>query len=287
VVKNLGRLTRLVLAPLILVLSLHGQALVLPLHSGSVRFAAIGDMGSGERPQYETAAKLTEMRTKYPYEFVIMLGDNIYGGNSTSDFQLKFEAPYKAILDAGVRFYASLGNHDNPVTQRSYKPFNMDGQQYYTYRKGNVQFYALDSNYMDPKQLTWLKNELQNSNADWKICYFHHPLYSSAKFHGSSVELRNLLEPVFIENGVQVVFAGHDHIYERLKPQKGINYFVEGASGELRRGDLQKSSLTAAGYDQDQTFMLVEISGDELDFQTISRQGKTVDYGVIQRPKKK
>jgi len=287
VVKDLGRLTRLVLAPLILVLSLHGQALVLPLHSGSVRFAAIGDMGSGERPQYETAAKLTEMRAKYPYEFVIMLGDNIYGGNSTSDFQLKFETPYKAILDAGVRFYASLGNHDNPVTQRSYKPFNMDGQQYYTYRKGNVQFYALDSNYMDPKQLTWLKNELQNSNADWKICYFHHPLYSSAKFHGSSVELRNLLEPVFIENGVQVVFAGHDHIYERLKPQKGINYFVEGASGELRRGDLQKSSLTAAGYDQDQTFMLVEISGDELDFQTISRQGKTVDYGVIQRPKKK
>jgi len=286
-VKNLGRLTRLVLAPLVLVLSLHGQALVLPLHSGSVRFAAIGDMGSGERPQYETAAKMIEMRTKYPYEFVIMLGDNIYGGNSSSDYQLKFEAPYKAILDAGVRFYASLGNHDNPVTQRSYKPFNMDGKQYYTYRKGNAQFYALDSNYIDPKQLSWLKDELESSNADWKICYFHHPLYSDAKFHGSSRELRELLEPVFIQYGVQVVFTGHDHVYERLKPQKGINYFVEGASGELRRGDLKKTSQTAAGYDQDQTFMLVEISGDELDFQTISRQGKTVDYGVIQRPKKK
>ena len=285
--QHLGRITRLVLAPLVLVLSLHGQALVLPLRSGSVRFAAIGDMGSGERPQYETAAKMNEMRAKYPYEFVIMLGDNIYGGNSTSDYQLKFEAPYKAILDAGVRFYAALGNHDNPVTQRSYKPFNMDGKQYYTYRKGNAQFYALDSNYMDPKQLSWLKDELQSSNADWKICYFHHPLYSNAKFHGSSRELRDLLEPVFIQYGVQVVFTGHDHVYERLKPQKGINYFVEGASGELRRGDLKKTSQTAAGYDQDQTFILVEISNDDLNFQTISRQGKTVDYGVIQRPKKK
>jgi hypothetical protein len=181
-----------------------------------------------------------------------------------------------------VQFYGSLGNHDAPA-ERFYKPFNMNGQEYYTYKKGNVQFFVLDSNYMKPEQLAWLAKELQNSNADWKICYFHHPLYSSGSFHGASIELRVLLEPLFVKNGVQVVFAGHDHIYERTKPQKGITYFTEGAAGELRKGDLKKTDLTAAGYDQDRSFVLIEISGNELNFQTVSRTGKTIDSGIIKR----
>jgi 3',5'-cyclic AMP phosphodiesterase CpdA len=189
------------------------------------------------------------------------------------------------LLDAGVKFYAVFGNHD-VSNERFYKLFNMNGQQYYAYKKGNVRFFALDSNYMDPQQLAWLEKELQNSGSDWKICYFHHPLYSSGAYHGSSVELRLLLEPLFIKYGVQVVFSGHEHIYERVKPQNGINYFTEGASGELRKGNLTKTNLTAAGYDQDRTFMLVEIAGDGLYFQTISRTGQTVDSGMIQRAAK-
>jgi len=175
-----------------------------------------------------------------------------------------------------------LGNHDNP-NERFYKPFNMNGQKYYTYKRNHVRFFALDSNYMDKQQFSWLETELQNSGSDWKICYFHHALYSSAAFHGSSTELRLLLEPLFVKYGVQIVFAGHDHVYERVKPQNGIHYFVEGASGSLRKGNLRNKGLTAAGYDQDRSFMLVEIAGDELYFQTISRKGLTVDSGVIRR----
>jgi 3',5'-cyclic AMP phosphodiesterase CpdA len=159
----------------------------------------------------------------------------------------------------------------------------MDGQQYYTYKKGNVRFFALDSNYMKPQQLAWLEKELQNSGSDWKICYFHHPLYSSGAFHGPSTDLRLLLEPLFIKYGVQVVFAGHEHVYERVKPQNGISYFTEGASGSLRQGNLRDKGQTAVGYDQDRSFMLVEIAGDELYFQTISRTGLMVDSGLIPR----
>ena len=263
-------------------LSLYAQELTLPLKPNSVRFAVIGDMGTGEKPQYELAGKMIEYRQKFPFEFVITVGDNIYGGDAPSDYESKFERPYKPLLDAGVKFYATLGNHDKP-NQRFYKPFNMNGQQYYTYKKGNVRFFALDTNYMNPQQLAWLEKELQNSGSDWKICYFHHPLYSSAAFHGSSTELRLVLEPLFVKYGVQVVFAGHDHVYERVKPQKGIYYFTEGASGSLRAGNLRKTALTAVGYDQDRSFMLVEIAGDELYFQTISRTGRTVDSGVIRR----
>ena len=95
-----------------------------------------------------------------------------------------------------------------------------------------------------------------------------------------------MLEPLFVKYGVQVVFAGHEHVYERVKPQKGTYYFTEGASGQLRKGNLRKSDLTAVGYDQDHSFMLVEIAGDELYFQTISRTGVTVDSGVIRRAAK-
>jgi predicted phosphodiesterase len=266
----------------VLALSLHAPELTLPLKSNSVRFAVIGDMGTGDKPQYELAGKLVEYRQSFAFDFVITVGDNIYDGSAPSDYATKFEQPYKPLLDAGVKFYAVLGNHDKP-NESFYKPFNMNGQQYYTYKKGNVRFFALDTNTMNPRQRAWLEKELQSSGEDWSICYFHHPLYSSAGYHGSSTELRGVLEPLFVKYGVQVVFAGHDHVYERVKPQKGITYFTEGASGSLRAGDLKKTALTAAGYDQDRSFMLVEIAGDELYYQTISRTGRTVDSGMIRR----
>ena len=255
----------------------------LPLKSNSVRFAAIGDMGTGEPPQYEVAQQMVAARRTFPFDFVIMLGDNLYGGSKPSDFEKKFELPYKPLLDAGVKFYAAQGNHDNSKAL-SYKFFNMNGESYYTYKKGNVRFFVLNSNYMDPKQTAWLETQLRDAGVgDWKICYFHHPLYSSGRFHGPSTDLRLLLEPLFIKYGVDVVIAGHEHVYERTYPQNGIYYFTEGASGELRSGNLARSTNTAKGFDTDRSFMLIEISGDEMYFQAISRVGATVDSGVLRR----
>src|SRR5665811_558132 len=254
-----------------------------PLKSDSVRFAAIGDMGTGAPPQYEVAQRMLKVRQTFPFDFVIMLGDNIYGGSKPADFERKFAVPYKPLIDAGVKFYASLGNHDN-TNERFYKPFEMNGESYYTYKKGKVLFIVLNSNYMDPKQAAWLETQLRDAgNGDWKICYFHHPLYTSAKFHGPSLDLRQSLEPLFIKYGVDVVFSGHEHVYERVHPQHGIYYFTEGSSGELRPGDLARSAITDKGFDTDRSFMLIEIAGDEMYFQTISRTGVTVDSGVIHR----
>jgi 3',5'-cyclic AMP phosphodiesterase CpdA len=256
-----------------------------PNRKDSLKFAAIGDNGTGDKPQYEIGAQMNAWRGKFPFDTVIMLGDNMYGSQRTRDFVDKFENPYKPLLDAGVKFYAALGNHDSQ-TNRFYKPWNMNGERYYSYSKKNVRFFVLDSDYMDPKQLQWVESELKNAREDWKIAYFHHPLYSSGGRHGSEVDLRVTLEPLFVKYGVNVVYSGHDHIYERIKPQKGIYYFVAGSSGQLRGGDLKKSALTAAGYDQDQTFMLNEIDKDELFFQTITRVGRTIDAGVITRQPK-
>ncbi|HEX7486101.1 MAG TPA: metallophosphoesterase, partial [Vicinamibacterales bacterium] len=219
----------------------------------------------------------------FPFEFVITLGDNIYTGSAPSDFEKDFAVPYKPLLDAGVPFYATLGNHDT-TNERFYKPFNMNGANYYTYKKGHVHFFALDSNYMDPKQTAWLETTLREAgNGDWKICYFHHPLYSSARFHGPDTDLRKALEPLFVKYGVDVVFSGHEHVYERVRPQQGIYYFIEGASGSLRPGDLAPSSITAKGFDADRSFMMIEIAGDDMYFQATSRTGVAVDSGVIHR----
>ena len=277
---------RVLLSILLLALTgpLAAQDLKLPNKDGSVKFAVLGDTGTGGSDQYAVAKQLASFKVRFPFDFAILLGDNLYGGESPRDYNRKFEAPYKPLLDAGVKFYAALGNHDDP-NQRMYKGFNMNGERYYTFKPsltGGVRFFALDSNYMDPKQLEWLEKELAGSGSDWKIAFFHHPPYASG-MHGSDEILKGQLEPLFLKYGVNVVFTGHEHFYERIKPQKGIQYFVEGSSAKLRKGDINRTGLTAFGYDRGYTFMVIEVTGDELFFQTITERGQTVDSGVVKK----
>jgi predicted MPP superfamily phosphohydrolase len=259
--------------------------LTLPNKADAVKFAAMGDMGTGGKPQYDIGALMNEAHASFKFDFVIMLGDNLYGSQKPNDFITKFETPYKPLLEDGVKFYAALGNHDQQ-TNRFYKPWNMNGERYYTYTKKYVRFFVLDSDYLDRKQLDWVENELKNSSDEWKIAYFHHPLYSSGGRHGSETDLRVVLEPLFIKYNVNAVFSGHDHVYERIKPQHDIYYFVSGSAGQLRQGDLRKTDLTAAGYDQEQTFMLVEVDNDAMSIQSIARSGKTVDSATLARQKR-
>jgi hypothetical protein len=272
----------------LIVLALGGAAaqnITLPNQADSLRFAVIGDSGTGSDSQYRVAEVLTASRAKFPYEFVLMMGDNLYYGSGEKDYKKKFELPYKALLDTGIKFYATLGNHDNS-NERFYKPFNMNGERYYTFKpKPGVRIFSLDSNYMDQPQLQWLEKELAASGSDWKIMFFHHPLYSSGGAHGSDVQLREQLEPLFLKYGVDAVFSGHEHFYERIKPQKGIYYFISGGAAKLRDGDVKKSGLTAKSFDTGYHFMLLELTKDVLHFQVISDRAQTVDSGALDRKK--
>ena len=254
----------------------------LPLKDGSVRWAVIGDNGTGEGPELEVANQMERYWSVVKFDFVTMDGDNIYGGHSPRDFKLKFEDPYKPLLDENVKFYASLGNHDDAQLEINYKPYGMGGNRYYTFEKKNVEFFVLDSNYMTPQQLSWLEDKLKSSNAKWKIAYFHHPLYTCAKYHGPDIDLRNQLMPLFTKYGVNAVWSGHEHVYEHLKPQQGIYFFLEGESGELRFHNIRTScDLDLVHLDTDRSFMLVEIDGDQMYFQTIARSGRTIDSGQL------
>jgi hypothetical protein len=254
----------------------------LPNSPGSLKFAVIGDNGTGDRPQFDVAEQMAVRQRQFRFDLVLMVGDNFYGSQKPADLVRKFDLPYKALLDAGVTFRAALGNHDD-VSTIDYPPLHMEGQRYYTFARQNVRFVVLDTNELEPAQLRWAATALQEGKEDWRIVYFHHPIYCNAGRHGANVDIRVLLEPLLVTHGVHVVFSGHDHVYERLKPQRGIHYFVTGSGGQLRKGDLRRSDETAAGFDQDRAFTLVEIDGDDLHFETVSRTGAIVDAGHIRR----
>ena len=257
----------------------------LPNQKGSLKFTVLGDFGTGGRGEYDLAARMAQFHEGFNFDIVVLVGDNLYGSERPQDFKVKFEDPYKPVLDAGVKFYGALGNHD-AREQRYYRLFNMNGKLYYSFKAPNqkVRFFMLDSTYPVPEQIAWLEKELKGSNDDWKIAVFHHPLYSSSGRHGSDLKLREVLEPLFRRYNVSVCLSGHDHVYERIKPQHGIVHFVAGSGGQLAVGDIDKSSaLTAKGFDTSNVFMAVEISGDKMYFNTISRPGEVVDSGIIER----
>jgi len=259
--------------------------MALPNREGSLKFAVFGDSGTATPGQFQLATQMAKTHQAFPFELVLMAGDNLIGSERPQDYLEKFEKPYKLLLDAHVKFFAALGNHDDR-NQRYYKQFNMEGQRYYSFKapKQNVRFFALESTYPAPDQITWIEKELKESGDDWKVVLVHHPLYSSGGRHGSDVQLRKALEPMFIQYNVSVVFAGHDHFYERIKPQMGIAHFVLGAGGRLASGDIDvRSPLTARGFDTDQTFLVGEVFDDQMHFNAVSRAGHIVDSGVILR----
>lgn len=258
-------------------------SVTLPMREGSLRLAVFGDAGRGSKDQYDLGRVMADYRQAVLFDWVLLTGDNIYGADTPADMKNKFELPYKSMLDAGVKFYGSLGNHDTS-NQRFYAPFNMNGEEYYRVERNGISFYALNSNYLDKRQLDWFAAELAKDRNAWRVAFFHHPPYSSGGRHGSDDEVRKTLHPIFVKSGIDIVFTGHDHFYERVKPQDGITYFVAGAAGKIRKGDLKdRSPITAAGFDSDLSFMIIEFVGDDMHFQAISKAGNTVDSGLIKR----
>lgn len=252
-----------------------------------LRLAVMGDWGTGDQEQAGMIQQMLAAHQRAPFDLVLGAGDNIYPNGSGRYFVRKFEQPFAGLLADRVRFYTALGNHDVYAGRRDqcqYPLFNMNGRCYYTLRQGDglAEFFMIDSTDFDTTQMGWLEESLRASTARWKLAVFHHPIYSSGKRHGSDLKLRKKLEPLLTRYGVKVAFSGHDHIYERVKPQQGVQYFVTGASGKVRRDGVDlKSELRAASYDRGNLFMLIEIDDQQIGFQAVSASGEVIDSGAI------
>jgi len=207
------------------------------------RFVIIGDYGSSGPDE----AKVADLVARLKPDFVITTGDNNYpsGEAATIDENIgryfhAFIAPYRGEFGSGAednRFFPSLGNHDwnsllgaQPYLDYFSLPNN---ERYYQIVRGNVQLFALDSvanepdgNTVDSKQAHWLEALLGAATVPWRLVFFHHPPYSSGVTHGSALEMRW----PFAEWGASIVYAGHDHTYERLAVD-GFPYIVNGVGG--------------------------------------------------------
>lgn len=248
-----------------------------------LRFVAIADTGTGRSNQYAVAAAMTHFHQRNPFSVVVQAGDNIYTNGEIEKINAVFEQPYQALLQQGVKFHACLGNHDiqteNGEPQIRYPGFNMWGR-YYTFRRGPVQFFALDtnSNAAWQAQLAWLKQELRQSQAPWKVVFGHHPLYSSGKY-GSNPALINTLAPLFKQHRVQLYINGHEHHYERTQAIDGTTYLIVGNAGarlrSVGRSNWTKQAISRYG------FTVVEVYPDFMEVTAIGTDDQPFDRGIV------
>lgn len=267
------------------------------------RFIVIGDMGSGHSDQAAVATAMTAKAGAEGLDFWLTTGDNIYpdGVESTDDGQWKekFEDVY-ADAALQVPIYPALGNHDHRgsvMAQVDYGQHNplwkMEGS-YYTFTRTladgtEVQFFAIDTEPMQfnhpgtQGQLLWLDQELRKSSARWKIVYGHHPLYGHNPNRGYNPVLIGHLDSIFVEHGVDLYFAGHDHALEMIKPIHGVHHVISGAGGgadwayNVNWTDESYYVATLGG------FVFCRVSGTELVIEFVRMNGETQYAHVLRK----
>ena len=265
-------------------------------------FVAMGDNGCACKGQQAVATKMIEWRKDHPYDTVIMMGDNVYpigmkrGGNKDL-FEVAFDQYYKPLTMAGVKFYATVGNHDTEADGAKAEIADQDrfhilGQYgYYSFASneqanGNplVMFICINSTRLlklgaDDAQIAWLSKSLTESKALWKIAYFHHPIYGPSGGHKAEKELKQGIEKILQAGGAQIVLSGHNHYYARLKPENGINYIISGGGGK----DLvtPRNGEVVAKIGKAYHFTYFEVYPDQMTFEAIPASGQALDQGMF------
>jgi 3',5'-cyclic AMP phosphodiesterase CpdA len=248
-----------------------------------LRFAVTADGGAADANQRLVGQAMADWQGRYPYDLVLMAGDNIYNSGELSKIKEAFETPYAELLKRGVKFRAALGNHDirtdHGDRQVEYAPFNMGGR-YYTFSQQNCQFFALETNVdVDWKaQLAWLERELAASQATVKIVYGHHPVYASGHY-GTDQAMVARLAPLFKKYGVQLYINGHEHHYERTQSIDGTTYLITGNGGAHLR-PVGKSPFTEFAVSR-YGFSLLEVRKTKIVIQGIDLNGEVVDRGEV------
>lgn len=255
-----------------------------------VRVLAFGDFGDGGPEQMATARAMAGHHREHPFDFGLTLGDNFYPSGLSNPMAARWsrdwETPYSPL---GVRFYATLGNHDyynaaSPAGEIERSKHSRSWclpRHFYTYTAGPVQFFALDTDPIDrdeggvQMQLDWLRRALRSSRSPWKVVYGHHPVYTNGE-HGKNLgylpRLRAKLLPILKEEKVDVYLAGHDHDLEALKPEGGVSFFVSGGGGKERRP--LRTNECRAWAESSYGFTVLEAEGEEMTVRFLGSEGQ-------------
>jgi hypothetical protein len=260
-------------------------------NGASFRFAVFGDSGSALPEQYALAARIA---ANVP-DLVLHTGDIVYPNGAQREFDECFFRPYGSLLERVV-LWPAPGNHDlihhagrayfdNFALPRN-GPAGLAPERVYSFAYGDALFASVDSNLSEEtlrqRVAPWLLQTLGAGKWRWRFVFFHHPPYSTG-MHGPDQGIRRALVPAFQQAGVDVVFNGHDHAYERSRPLEGVLYIVTGAGGSDLYAREHPERTTARYYDRKHSFTLVEVEREKLRLRQIASDGSLVDEVSLSR----
>ncbi len=282
--------------------------------SGPFSFTAMADMGLGGVPQYTIAEVV---RGSNP-DIVLAVGDLVYPAYTAGREDFRFFSVYGPHMRS-TPYYVVAGNHDTMVTlgasppaffEAFYMPTNdvspevhalagTGPEYYYSFDHGDAHFAGLyvilmGSTYgltNGSPQLQWLERDLAASTKPWKFIFVHHPVVSSNghrkddyNYNGipDCVDLGNLLFPLARQYGVQMIVAGHDHVYTKFNPIGGIHSVTTGGGGGPLYWLSECDPATAQFWVR---YECVKVSGDadELRMEALAEDGTVFDTMFIRR----
>ncbi len=278
--------------------------------SGYISFAAIGDFGDGSDDNWDVSGLIKQLGV----DIVLTVGDNVYGSDydrRVGQFYHEYIGNYPGIYGQGSdvnRFFPAVGNHDwDEEDLNDYLDFfdlpgpgvtstNTSGnERYYDVIQGPVHFFFLDSDPEEPDGVTydstqgrWLQAQLAASTTPWQIVLMHHAAYSSGSYHGN----HDWMQWPFEEWGVDAVFAGHDHHYERIikddnNDNVDIPHFVTGIGGNNTRGystPYETGSEMRYNDDFGTMYVVANNAGITFQFYSITNGGTLIDQYTIGSP---
>jgi hypothetical protein len=282
---------------------------------GPIRFAFVGDTGQNSTAQRQIATVLRDLNP----EIVLHGGDVIYGGFTDATADTRFFDYYQAQLRS-TPWFLSVGNHDlnccggtpdnntNSWAVRAanfqntfYLPTNSatGTEHFYSFDHGDVHFVALFNPWFTAyvptaasDQFQWLTNDLAASSKPWKMLFCHMPVANSGS-HASAdydsnrvldrVEFMNLLLPVAQQYGVQVIFSGHEHNFERFAPTNGFHSVVSGGGGTGLYALSASPHPASAQFWSTNHCSIVSVDGDTMTVQALGLTGQVFDSLTVQK----
>ena len=212
-----------------------------PGSEANAYFWVVGDSGTGGQAQADVHSAMVKHNEKLGREldFYLHVGDMAYGSGTNQEFSDRFFKMYEPTLRNTV-CWASMGNHEGRTSKGAFGegpyydayicPTNAEAgglpsgkEAYYSFDWGRTHFICLDSHDLDRRptgeMAQWLKADLEKTQAEFLVAFFHHPPYTKGTHdsdkEGQLIEMREYIMPILESGGVDIVFTGHSHIYER------------------------------------------------------------------------
>lgn len=256
-----------------------------PAAGSPLVFAVIGDSGTGDDAQATMARALAGVEPR----LVLHTGDVVYRRGAECHYAKRFFYPYQTLI-AAVPLYPAIGNHDLLAADGAayFETFDLPAnnpersERYYSFDYGPVHFVALDSELYHgdgaegaaSAQKSWLEADLRQTAQPWTVVFLHRSPFSTGN-HGNDEAIVADLVPLFAREGVDAVFSGHTHAYERFAPRDGVTYVVSGGGGAALH-DIDRAPDTAAAFKKHHV-LRVTAAPDRLTIEAIDAAGQVFD----------